>query len=58
MHLMIKKQKCENNPVSSRLHKSFIKKIYNNMEMKLMQDVSFILSIINTGYITDFNEDI
>ena len=55
IHLM---KKCKNNSISKRLYKSFIKLLYNDMIMKLVQNVSFILSIINTGFITDINKDI
>jgi hypothetical protein len=33
-------------------------KNYNDMTMKLMRNVYFILSIINAGFITDMNNDI
>jgi hypothetical protein len=57
IHLIIKKQKYKNNRISSRFYKSVIKN-YNDMTMKLMLNVSFILSIINAGFITDMNNDI
>jgi hypothetical protein len=57
IHLIIKKQKYKNNRISSRFYKSVIKN-YNDMTMKLLLNVSFILSIINAGFITDMNDDI